>query len=71
MIKNYHKKVNNAEYRKKEIHQQVVARKKELEQIRMENRVENHKREERKMMLKKLTVIEKGKQLCVMGVILV
>ncbi|CAI2360737.1 unnamed protein product [Moneuplotes crassus] len=59
LLKNYHKKVNKAEYRKKEIHQQIIARKKELEQIRMENRIENHKREERKMMLKKLTVIEK------------
>lgn len=48
----------------KEIHQQVIARKKELEQIRMENRIENNKREERKMMLKKLTVIEKGKTNC-------
>jgi len=60
MLRNYHKKVNNAEQRKIDKQNELIAQRREVEKIKKENLEDNHRREERKMMMKKMNVINKG-----------
>lgn len=60
MIRDYENKVKLAELRKQEQHEEIMSRRKFAEQKRLELVKKNAKREQRKLMFKKLSVIEKS-----------
>ena len=61
MLKKYHNKVKTAEQKKVQKQQEIIAKKREIEQIKKENLNENHNREKRKLMFMKEKVIDKGR----------
>lgn len=65
LLRNYEHKVHKAEVMKEQKLQEIIKTKQEIDRMKFENVRDNHKREKRKLMHKKLTVIEKGKSFSV------
>jgi hypothetical protein len=63
-LKKYEQKVRMAELQKRKQQQDIIYKKREIDNIKLQNVQDNNKREKKKRMFKKLEVIEKGNSYC-------